>query len=106
MEPMAVSAQTELKAYDRIITLEPIDGKKPLSSTGLVDPRLFKQGEDGNKLRAVMDPSTCLWSMKYEKGGIPEGLAGSFTGINALLKAAEAYFLKRNIRITAVKDNA
>lgn len=101
---MAIAAETKMKAADRIITLEPIDGKKPLSSTGLVDPRLFKDGEDGNKLRAVMDQGSCLWTMKYEKGGIPEGLQGQFTSVKALIKHAEDYFGRRNIRITSVKD--
>jgi hypothetical protein len=93
-----------MRASDRVLKLEVIDGKKPLSSTGIVDPRLFKDGEDGNKLHAVMDPETCLWAFKYEKGSIPPALKGTYTGFKALKKHADLYFESRNIRITEVKD--
>lgn len=88
---------------DRILFLEPIDGK-PLDTRGIVDPRLFKTGEDGNKLHAIMDTETCLWSFRYEKGIVPPALKGTFTGFRALKKHADEYFLQRNIRITEVKD--
>lgn len=102
---MAISPESAFSAPDRILVLEPIDGKKALSSTGLVDPRLFKEGEDGNKLHAVMDMETCLWSLKYEKGAVPPVLKDQrFTGFKALKKYTEDYFAKRNIRITEVKD--
>lgn len=102
---MAVSPESKMRSPDRILKLEPIDGKKPLSSTGLVDPRLFKDGEDGNRLHAVMDTSTCLWSFKYEKGAVPPTLKDQkFTGFKKLRDFAEDYFGKRNIRITEVKD--
>jgi len=104
MEPMAISPESKLKSADRVLILEPIDGKKPLSSTGLVDPRLFKDGEEGNRLHAVMDGETCLWSLKYDKGSIPPGLNGRFTSFKNIKKFAEDYFLTRNIKITEVKD--
>lgn len=88
---------------DRVFVIEQIDKKKPLNTIGLVDPRLFKDGEEGNKLHAVMDEHSCLWTMKYEKGGIPDGLKGQFTGFKALKKFAEEYFAKRNIKITEVR---
>ena len=87
---------------DRILKLEVIDGKKPLTSIGTVDPRLFKDGEDANRLHAVMDPETCLWSFKYEKGGLPPALKGQFTGFKALKKHADAYFVQRNVKVTEV----
>ena len=84
---------------DRILVLEPIDDKKPLSSTGLVDPRLFT-GE--NKLHAIKDPQTCLWHFKYEQGILPPTLKGQYTGFNQLKKTAEDYFTKRNMKIKEV----
>lgn len=95
-----ISPQSVTHAADRVLKLELIDDKKPLNSIGVTDPRLFKQGDDANKLHAVMDGETCLWTFRYEKGAIPAALKGSYTGFKALKKFAEAYFLQRNIRIT------
>lgn len=99
-----ISPESKMRSPDRILVLEPIDGLKAKSSTGLIDPRLFKEGEDANKLHLVMDMETCLWSFKYEKGMIPPALNGKFTGAKAAKKHAEDYFAKRNIRIKEVKD--
>lgn len=99
-----ISPESKMRASDRVLVLEVIDGKKPLSSTGLVDIRLFKEGDEGNKLHAVMDPETCMWTFKYEKGILPPALKGQYTGFKALKKHAEGYFEQRNIRIKEVKD--
>lgn len=99
-----VSAESKMRLPDRIFKLEIIDGKKPMTSTGLVDPRLFKTGEDANRLHAVMDLNTCLWSFKYEKGAIPPALQGQYTGFRQLRQFAENYFAARNIKITEVYD--
>lgn len=96
-----ISAESKMRAADRVLTLEMIDGKKTLSSTGLTDPRLFS-GE--NKLHAIMDPETCLWALKYEMGGVPPVLKCQFTSFKALLKFAEQYYYTRNIRIKEIKD--
>lgn len=102
---MALSLESKMRAPDRVLMLELIDGKKPMSSTGLVDPRLFKDGEEANRLHAVMDQETCLWSFKYEKGAVPPALKDmKFTGFKKAKQFAEDYFLKRNIKITEVKD--
>lgn len=102
---MALSLESKMRAPDRVLMLELIDGKKPVSSTGLVDPRLFKDGEDANRLHAVMDQETCLWSFKYEKGAVPPALKDmKFTGFKKAKQFAEDYFLKRNIKITEIKD--
>ncbi len=91
-----------VRSTDRIISLSVIDGEKPKSSTGLVDTRLFT-GEQ--QLRLKMDPQTCLWKFQYTNNGmLPEGLQGQYTGFKAGIKAAEQYFLKRNIKITEIKD--
>lgn len=85
------------KIVERILSLSLIDDKAPVSSTGLVDRRLFK-GEQ--KLIAVQDPKVSLWTLKYSKGILPEALKGTFTSFKALLKFSEGYFNRRNIRIS------
>ncbi len=97
-----ISPESKMRSPDRILKLQVIDGKKSLTSAGVVDTSLFK--EDGNKLHAVMDQETCLWTFKYEKGALPPALKGNFTGFKALRKYADQYFLQRNISITEVKD--
>ncbi len=99
-----ISPVNKMNTTDRVLKLELIEGKKPLSAIGMTDPRLFKEGEDSNKLHAVMDPETCLWTFRYEKGAVPSALKGSYTGFKALKKFAEGYFLQRNIKIVEVKD--
>jgi hypothetical protein len=99
-----ISPESKMRSSDRVLKLEIMEGKKAMSSTGIIDPRLFKDGEDGNQLHAVMDPETCMWSFKYEKGAVPPALKGVFTGFKALKKHAENYFEGRNIKITEVKD--
>lgn len=86
---------------DRILVLSPIDGKAPLTSIGTTDPRLFT-GE--NKLHAVKDLQTCLWSCKFEMGVVPPYLKQQFTTFNALRKTVEDYYKKRNVQIKEVID--
>jgi hypothetical protein len=86
---------------DRVLVLSVIDGQRPLSSTGLADPRLFT-GE--NKLHAIKDPQTCMWFLKYEQGGIPPVLKQMFTSFKMLLKFTRDYFEKRNIEIKEILD--
>lgn len=90
-----------MKSPDRVLVLEVIDGKKPLNTLGLTDTRLFT---GGNKLHALMDEQTCLWYLKYDDGGVPPVLQCKFTGFKQLLKFAEDYYSKRNIRIKEIKD--
>lgn len=96
-----ISPESKPQISERRLELSVIDGKKPLTSIGTVDPGLFK-GE--NCLRAVMDPETCLWSFKYDKGRVPPALTGEFTGYKALRKHADNYFFHRNIAVTEVRD--
>jgi len=98
---MALSPDSRMRSSDRIMELSVIDGQKSLSSTGMVDTKLFT---GKNRLHAVMDPQTTLWSFKYEEGILPQPLKGTFTGFKALRKFAEDYFNKRNIQIKEVKD--
>ena len=94
-----VAYNNKMASTDRIMVLEVIDGKKPISNIGLVDPRLFT-GE--NKLHAVKDPQTNLWNFKYEYGVLPPQLKGQYTGFNQLKKVCEDYFEKRNMRLKEV----
>lgn len=98
---MNYSPESKMKSPDRVLVLKAMEGKKPMNTTGVADPRLFT-GE--NKLHAVMDEQTCLWRFKYDMGIVPEPLKGNFTGFTALKKFAESYYNKRNIEIVEVKD--
>ena len=88
------------RSPNRILVLKPIDGK-PLDSTGMVDPRLFK---GGNQLHGIMDEQSCLWRLKFEKGIVPPELRQSYTSFKLLKSAAERYYRQRNIEIEEVKD--
>ena len=96
-----ISPESKMRSPDRILVLKTIDDKKPLSSKGIVDPRLFT-GE--NKLHAIMDIQTSLWRFKYDQGIVPPPLKCQFTSFTALKKHAEDYFRTRNIEIIEVKD--
>src|SRR5689334_1977509 len=89
------------RSVDRIITLRVMDGKKPTSSTGLVDPRLFN---GTNQLHAVQEISTGLWYLRYEQGAVPQVLKQKFTKFSKLLEFATNYFKERNIEIVEVID--
>lgn len=98
--PLEVSDHN--RKTDRILMLRPKEGEKALSTTGLLDGRLFR-GE--NNLRAVMDPITCLWSFKQDHGNLPGALRNtSFTSFAKLLAYVTPYFKKRNVEIVEVKD--
>ena len=92
---------TKERSNDRILVLEVMEGQKAKSVTGLHDPRLFT-GE--NRLHAIMEPQCCMWSLKYDMGGIPEPLKGQFTSFSKILETAKSYYRKRNIEITEVID--
>lgn len=87
--------------WDKVLKLKVIDDKAPLSSTGLVDRRLFT-GQDN--LHAVKDHETGLWNIKYTSGQLPDGLKGRFTNLTMLLRTAGDYFKKRNLEIVEVRD--
>lgn len=96
------SPESNLRSFTRTLVLKPIEGQKPLATSGLPDPRLFS-GEQGVKI--MMDPQTCLWQFQYtNKGILPEALKGVFTSFNAAYRHAENYFQKRNVKVTAVRD--
>lgn len=91
----------ENRKTDITLVLRPIEGKKALSSIGLLDPRLFK---GGNSLHAVMDTQTCLWSLHYECGIPPEAFRQRFTSYSQLMKFVIEYMKGRNIEIAEIID--
>lgn len=92
---------TKMRSPDRVLVLEVVDGEAPKNSIGNTDNRLFT-GE--NKLHAVMETETCFWRLKYDRGVLPEEFKQHFTSFAMLLKHAEAYYKKRNIRVSRVDD--
>lgn len=98
---MALSEESKMRTPDRILILSVMEGKKPLNTLGTQDPRLFN-GE--NKLHAIMDLQSSLWSFKYDMGIVPPPLKCKFTSFKALRQHADEYYNKRNIEIKEVRD--
>jgi hypothetical protein len=94
---------TKMRGNDRAFALELIDDKAPISSTGLVDKRLFS-GE--NKIHALRDEGSFnLWYFKYDKGDLPGALKDvKFTKFDQAEKFLTKYFNTRNIQIREVID--
>lgn len=86
----------------RTLVLEPIPGKHPTNTLGLVDKRLFT---GGNNLYALQGPTNDLWTLRYESGVLPLPLKQSFTSFRKLYQFAEEYFGKRGLHIVEVIDN-
>lgn len=96
------SSESKMSSTDRMVVLEVIDSKLPLSSAGLIDRRLFT---GDNNLHAIKDPQTCFWYLKYDFGGLPPPLKDQkFTSFTALKKHASRYFETRNVRIKEILD--
>lgn len=93
--------RSKMKSDDRILVLKPSQGKVALSAAGAVDKRLFN-GE--NKLHAIYDEEKGIWFMRYDMGGLPGGLQGQFTLFSELVNVARAYFKKRNVDITEIRE--
>lgn len=90
---------TNIKSDDRILVLKPLVEGKGAKASGIVDPQLFT---GGNQLHAIHDTRRRMWTLKYEKGGIPEPLKQQWTKFSDLRKAVERYFLSRNIQIIEI----
>lgn len=89
------------QSTDRVFKLTQRPGTKTLTDTGLVDQRLFK---GDNRLHAVMEPASCHWFMRYDKGGLPEPLKGRYTSYPKLVEAAATYFSARGVDIKETFD--
>lgn len=85
---------------DRILVLSLREGGAR-GTSGLLDNRLFK---GSNRLHAIIDGQTLLWSLKYDEGIIPPVLRQRFTSFQFLLDYCRNYFDKRNIDIKEVID--
>lgn len=92
---------TKNKTTDRIIVLKAGEGEKALNTSGAPDPRLFT-GE--NKLHAVVDIQTMMWSLRYDSGILPQPLKQQFTSYKELMKFVTEYYKRRNIVIDKVID--
>lgn len=93
---------TNVRSLDRVLVLEEIPGMKAKSSTGLVDNRLWK---GGNRVRAVLDGQSNLWSFKYDDGRPPEALSHQkFTKFSMALDYAKKYFAGRGLKVVRVED--
>lgn len=101
MLDLEARTKAKMRSDDRRLILKVVDGKKPLSTSGLIDPRLFS-GE--HNLRAVRDPQNSLWTIKYQYGILPNPLQQSFTTFQGLLDHANNYFAKRNLDIVEIID--
>lgn len=89
------------RKIDIILVLKPIDGKGPKDVTGLVDRQLFT---GGNNLHAKMDIQTCLWSLSYDRGVLPQPLKQKFTGFAPLMKFVKEYMKNRNVEVAEILD--
>lgn len=99
-----ISTESKMRNIDRIFKLERLPGEKPVNTGGMVDNRLFKEGEEANRLHCVMDLESSLWELKYDKGILPGPLQSRFTSFTKAKEHAEIYFLKRGIKITQIID--
>lgn len=102
MIPDIIDNETNLRNLDRILRLEVEDNKKPKSTLGTVDTRLFTGGQE---LHLKMDIQSNLWSFRYSNNGIlPDPLKGVFTTFKKGYDVAKDYYARRNVRIAEVLD--
>lgn len=91
----------KMHTEDRVLMLKVMEGKKPLTVHGVVDPRLFT---GANKLHGVYDDRTGMWNLRYETGGLPGALQEKFTSFEQLEEFARAYYKTRNVEVAQVID--
>lgn len=77
---------------DRILVLEPTEGFDEKNAKSLTN------------VHVIMEPSTCFWYFKYDKGDVPGALKQKFTTFNLAKSHAENYYKKRGIKVTRVED--
>jgi len=94
--------QSKQHSDNRILVVRPIEGKQVLSTTGIVDSRLFK---GGNTLHAIRDSMTSLWRLKYGDGILPNPLKQTFTGFSSLMNFTNDYLHRRGLEIVEVVDH-
>lgn len=89
----------KMKLTDRILVLKVMDDKKPKSSTGMVDSRLFNGGAE---LHCVKEEDTNLWYFKMSGSHLPTPLRQKFTTFSLAKEHAANYFKNRNLEISKV----
>jgi len=94
--------KAKMRSEDRILVVEPAAGKKPVSTYGTMDPRIFK---GGNKLHCIRGPHDNLWRFKFDNGIVPEPLKAKWTTFQRAYEFATEYFAKRNLEIKEVVDD-
>lgn len=94
--------QIKLVSNDRVFVLKAIEGESSRNGAGIVDKRLFT---GSNRLHAIRDGQTSLWSLKYDSGILPEPLKQSFTTFQKLREYVAGYFQRRGVQITEVLEN-
>ena len=93
--------KAKMHTLDRIIVLKPMEGKTPVSSTGIADKRLFT-GE--NRLHALFDIATGMWYLRYDNGNLPGALDVKYISLPELLDYVKQYFARRNVEIVDIQD--
>lgn len=93
--------KSKMHLDDRVLVLEPVEGKMTLNTKGNVDQRLFR---GDNRLHAIRDDNDGLWYLKYESGGLQEPLKQKFTSFSKLLSFTTDYFSRRHINIKEIQS--
>ena len=91
----------KMHSDQRYLIIRPMEGQHSLSSTGLVDNRVF---QGGNTVYAMRDPLTDLWVIKFASGSPPGPLRQQFTTLPMLIEFARVYLAKRNLNLVEVID--
>ncbi len=90
--------KARVKSDDRILVLKPIEGQNVLSSTSLIDNRLFQGTNTVHAVKTIEG----LWKIKFAAGVPPLPLQQTFTKFDRLLTYARNYFKKRGVEIVEV----
>lgn len=101
MEMVNSLAQGKIHSDERYLVIRPMEGKHTLSSKGLVDNRVF---QEGNTMYAMLDPVTNLWVIKFAAGSPPGPLRQKFTSLPRLVEFVRVYMAKRNLELVEVVD--
>lgn len=94
--------QIKQLSNDRVFVLRPMEGESQRKASGTVDKRLFT---GSNRLHAIRDGQTSLWSLKYDAGILPEPLKQSFTTFQKVRDFVANYFERRGVQVTEVLEN-
>ena len=83
------------EAVKRQIVISPIEGETVTTSKGLVDPRLWK---GGNEVYAEMDPTNCMWRLRYKFGAVPPQISGTYSNFKKAFETAVQYYKTRGLQ--------